>query len=156
MLSFQGEHDAAIERLRHAVAVEVGERPIADARTAITMAALAQESQDLGLGVSAWQAGSAAAERAARESDMRANAWYNLAAYRSVRNDFEGTEECLRAAIAIAPNWYKPHWMLARLLHEARRADEARQEAKIALDLNAGEDEEVTETWEALRGAARE
>jgi tetratricopeptide (TPR) repeat protein/predicted Ser/Thr protein kinase len=42
VLSFQGEHDAAIERLQHAIAVEVGDRPITDARTAIAMAALAQ------------------------------------------------------------------------------------------------------------------
>ena len=79
-----------------------------------------------------------AAKRAATASEVRQNAYLNLARFYAARNDFKGTEESLRAAITIAPNWYQPHWMLARILREVGRIEEARGEAALAAELNGG------------------
>ena len=49
-------------------------------------------------------------------------------------------------AIASAPNWFKPHWALARLLYSTGRTGEARQEAALALDLDGRKDAEVVRT----------
>jgi len=98
----------------------------------------------------AWREAFAAARRAADTSEQRPNAYYNLAAFYSVQNDFPGAERSLRAAIEGAPNWYKPHWMLALVLHQAGRRAEAAVEAKRAAALNAGKNPEVAETWQRL------
>lgn len=55
-----------------------------------------------------------AAQRATETGEARFNTYYNLAAYYAARNDFPRTEASLRAAIAVAPNWFKTHWMLAQ------------------------------------------
>jgi Tfp pilus assembly protein PilF len=68
-------------------------------------------------------------------------------------NDFAGAEASLRNAVAAAPRWYKPHWMLAEVLREAGRLDEARAAAEKAMELNVGKDAEVAATWETFRGA---
>ena len=95
-----------------------------------------------------------AAERACGRSETPHNACYSLAAFHALRNDIPRTEASLRAAIHAAPNWYKAHWMLARVLHESGRHEEAVREAARAMELNGGKDAEVTETWERL-GAGR-
>ena len=95
-----------------------------------------------------------AAERACGRSETPHNACYSLAAFHALRNDIPRTEASLRAAIHAAPNWYKAHWMLARVLQEAGRYEEAVREAERAMELNGGKDAEVTETWERL-GAGR-
>jgi tetratricopeptide (TPR) repeat protein len=92
-----------------------------------------------------------AAERAAQRSEERPNAWYNLAALYATRNDFAGTERCLRAAMDWAPRWYKPRWMLAQVLEQAGRLEEAEAEARRAVELNGGASPEVRETWERIR-----
>ena len=91
-----------------------------------------------------------AAERACGRSETPHNACYSLAAFHALRNDIPRTEASLRAAIHAAPNWYKAHWMLARVLQEAGRYEEAVREAERAMELNGGKDAEVTETWERL------
>ena len=93
-----------------------------------------------------------AAERACGRSETPHNACYSLAAFHALRNDIPRTEASLRAAIHAAPNWYKAHWMLARVLHESGRYEEAAREAARAMELNGGKDAEVTETWERLGG----
>ena len=95
-----------------------------------------------------------AAERACARSETPHNACYSLAAFHALRNDIPRTEASLRAAIDAAPNWYKAHWMLARVLHESGRHEEAAREAMRVMELNGGKDAEVTETWERL-GAGR-
>jgi Tfp pilus assembly protein PilF len=87
-----------------------------------------------------------AAGRATHDPEQRANAYYNLAAFAAIRNDPPGTETGLRAAIAVAPNWFKPHWTLARFLEETGRTQEARAEALRAIELDAGKHPEVTDT----------
>ena len=115
------------------------------------MASLAGGASSLEDKQSAWREGLAAAGRAVGASEQKLNAYYNLAAFRSVVNDFTGTETALRASIEIAPAWYKSHWMLARILEKAGRTGEARQEAERAVELNGGKSAEVTATWEELR-----
>jgi O-antigen ligase len=84
-------------------------------------------------------------------SEDRENAWYNLATLFAMNNDAASVERSLRNAIAWAPNWFKPHWTLAKLLEMANRPTQALVEAAEAAKLDAGHDPEVTETWEHLR-----
>jgi O-antigen ligase len=93
--------------------------------------------------------------RAVTTAEDRQNAWYNLAALFAVRNDASGTERALRNAIAWAPNWFKPHWALARLLALAGHNTEARTEAQLATQLDGGRDQEVTETLTKLMSAGK-
>jgi Flp pilus assembly protein TadD len=101
-----------------------------------------------------WSAASNAAQRATRSSDNPPNAWYNLALLAAVQNDQPGVERALRSASELAPNWFKPHWSLAKLLTLAGRQNEARQEAQRAWLLDANRDAEVTETFVKLGGNA--
>ena len=87
-----------------------------------------------------------AAVRATHDPEQRANALYNYAAFAAVRNDVTSTERSLRTAIAVSPNWFKPHWTLARLLSNTGRIDEARIEAARALELDGGRDPEIRAT----------
>jgi hypothetical protein len=87
-----------------------------------------------------------AAVNGTERSEQRQNAWYNLALLAAGHNDLPGAEVSLRAAILCAPKWFKPHWSLARVLFMSGRLKEARAEAALALNLNAGKDSEVTST----------
>ena len=84
-----------------------------------------------------------AAVSGTERSEQRQNAWYNLALLAAGHNDLPGAEIGLRAAILCAPKWFKPHWSLARVLFVSGRLKEARTEAALALNLNAGKDSEV-------------
>ena len=103
----------------------------------------------------AWQAATNAGERAAEHAAERQSARYNLAVLYGLQNDAQRAEDALRRTIEAAPAWYKPHWMLAQLLGEQGRVDEALREAALARELNGGENEEVTETWNQLRQPKR-
>jgi tetratricopeptide (TPR) repeat protein len=92
-----------------------------------------------------------AAERAAARSEQRSNAWYSLAGFYAVRNDFRRTEESLRAAIDWAPRWYKPRWMLAQVLEQAGRMAEAEVQARRAVELYPNGPPEIRNTWERIR-----
>jgi O-antigen ligase len=99
----------------------------------------------------AWDAATQAGERAADHAPERQAARYNLALLYGQQNDAQQAEAALRRTIAIAPAWYKPHWLLAQLLRETNRLDEAIREAELAYELNGGANAEVTETREQLR-----
>ncbi len=88
--------------------------------------------------------------RAVTNSEDRQNAWYNLAEVFAERNDPVAVERSLRAAIAWAPNWFKPHWTLARVLALAHHPAEAAQEAGLALRLDGGKHPEVAQTLATL------
>jgi len=75
--------------------------------------------------------------------EQRQNAWYNFAMLAAAMNDSKTVEASLRAAIQAGPHWFKPHWALARLLYSAGRTDEAREEAKLAVDLDGHKTAEV-------------
>lgn len=101
----------------------------------------------------AWQQAFDAAVRASATSEERPNAYYNLAAFYALQNDFARTEQSLRSAIAWAPQWYKPRWMLAQVLRQAGRLDEAERLARLAVELNGGKDREVSQTWNEIQAA---
>jgi len=83
---------------------------------------------------------------ASRSAEDRHNAFYNLATYCALREDFTGVEASLRQAIQWAPNWFKPHWTLAQTLQLAGRLRDAETEATIAADLNGDKNAEVKQT----------
>jgi O-antigen ligase len=87
-----------------------------------------------------------AALRATTTAEDPFNAWYNAAVLYAQVNDVVYAERSLRAAITAHPNWFKPHWMLARVLLLEDRQDEAWREASLALELDAGKHPEVEET----------
>ncbi|MEI9811459.1 MAG: hypothetical protein WDO18_01720 [Acidobacteriota bacterium] len=91
-----------------------------------------------------------AARTATTNFEQPHNAWYNLAMLEAAANDPAAVEASLRSAIAAAPTWYKPHWTLARYFKLRGRLTEAQKEARIALDLNALHDTEVTATMEEI------
>ena len=96
-----------------------------------------------------------AAVRATQTSEDRMNAWYNLAALNATRNDAGAVERSLRASIACAPNWFKPHWMLAQVLSGGGRLQEAETEALAAVDLDGGRHAEVNQTLDQIRAASK-
>jgi hypothetical protein len=95
-----------------------------------------------------------AAGLATKSPEQQQNAWYNLAIFEASTNDAPATEYSLRAAIAAAPVWYKPHWTLARLRAMEGRLGEAEPEARRALYLDAGKDAEVASTMNEILGSA--
>ncbi len=116
---------------------------------------LAQKSPDLLVRLAAWEQAFQAARRATASSEERQNAFYNLAALYAVRDDGAGAERSLRQAIACSPNWYKPHWLLAQVLHRDGRLTEARDEAARAVQLDGGKHAEVSRTLGNILTALR-
>jgi tetratricopeptide (TPR) repeat protein len=104
-------------------------------------------------GMVLWQQGLAAAVRASRHAEDRQNAWLNLAVFYGRQNDYALTEQSLRAAIESAPNWFKPHWLLAQVLRAGGRLPEADVEASLALRLDGGKNPEVARTAQEIRTA---
>jgi tetratricopeptide (TPR) repeat protein len=99
----------------------------------------------------AWSQAVEAGKRAASSAEDRPNACYSLAALLAVQNDSAGAEQSLRNAIAAAPNWYKPHWTLARLLSLTGRNAEALAEASAAVERGGGRHAEVLDTLTQLK-----
>lgn len=95
------------------------------------------------------QAGAAALAATGTAEDPF-DAWYNLAQMSAARNDATGTERALRAAITAHPHWFKPHWTLAQLLSLTGRAEDARHEAALAVQLSAGKHPEVERTLSGI------
>ncbi len=96
-----------------------------------------------------------AAARATETSDNPPNAWYNLAMFSAEQNDPGKVESSLRTAARRAPHWFKPHWALAKFLAVTGRPGEARLQASLAFDLDAGKDQEVSRTLSELTQATR-
>jgi O-antigen ligase len=84
-----------------------------------------------------------AAERATGTADNPPNAWYNLGMFLAEQNDEANVEIALRTAASLAPNWFKPHWALGKVLALTGRGAEARREAEKAFLLDAGKDADV-------------
>lgn len=108
-----------------------------------TLAAYAGKATNLALRIQALQQAIAVGERATRTAESPFSAWYSLSALRASQNDAAGTEFCLRSAIEAHPNWFKPHWILAEVLHAEGRNEEARREALTATDLDGEKHPEV-------------
>ncbi len=100
-----------------------------------------------------WQQALESGVRATRTADDPHNAWYHLASVYARQDKIADAERCLRQSIAAAPNWFKPHWILSQVLLTAHRPDEARAEAALAVDLNAGKNPEVARTFQQIEAA---
>ncbi len=87
-----------------------------------------------------------AAQRAAETAEDRENAWLTLAVLYGRQNDAKHAAESLRSAIAFAPNWYKPHWLLAQVLWVEGNKQEACTEAALAADRDGHRDPAVART----------
>jgi hypothetical protein len=94
-----------------------------------------------------------AASVATKSPERQQNAWYNLAIFEASTGNVPAVEYSLRASIAVAPVWYKPHWALARLLAKEGRPMEAEREARRALYLDGGKDAEVVSTLNEIFGS---
>ena len=93
----------------------------------------------------------AAAVEATRTSDDPFDSWYNLAVISGLHDNGARAAQCLQAAIAARPRWYKPHWMLAQVLVAQGRPEEARREAALATELDGGKHAEVSKTGHDLQ-----
>jgi O-antigen ligase len=144
-----GNIDAAVSRYRILRDYSLPAFTV-DLYAARSLAQLSQRNAPLITRALAWQTALNAGNRAVRTEEERQNAFYNLAQLYALQNDIPRTEENLRCAIQYAPNWFKPHWILAQLLQRTGRIPEARDQARIAWDLDAGKDTEVARTWQAL------
>jgi hypothetical protein len=100
------------------------------------------------------QVAAGAASLATKSPEQQQNAWYNLAVLEASINNTRAVEYNLRASIAAAPVWYKPHWALARLLAAEGRLREAAPEARRAVYLNDAKNDEVVSTMNAILGSA--
>lgn len=67
----------------------------------------------------------------------------HLASLYVVEGRWAEAEGALDAAIRAAPHWYRPRWLLAELLSQQGRQQQAAQEARLALLLGAREHPEV-------------
>jgi putative inorganic carbon (hco3(-)) transporter len=93
---------------------------------------------------------------AVQSPEQLQNGWYNLAEIAATRNDSATVESSLRAAIETAPNWFKPHWALARLLQAQGRTGEAQLEARRVSDLYGGTDAEVSASLSEILAPRRQ
>ncbi|MBV8845966.1 MAG: O-antigen ligase family protein [Bryobacterales bacterium] len=122
----------------------------ADLHFARRFAEVAAKSTDLPSRIYFSQIATAAAALAAHEPEYRQNGLFMLAIFAASGLDASAVESALRATIGVGPNWYKPHWALARLLSAEGRLQEAQAEASLALQLNAGKNPDVAATFAAL------
>jgi tetratricopeptide (TPR) repeat protein len=113
-----------------------------------------RKTSDFRLKAQALRAAYTAALNATRTSEELSNAWYNLAGFLATTNSPHDVERSLRESIAAAPNWYKPHWVLAQLYLLEKRLDDAQREAEVALSCNR-KAPEILNTVENIRAAQR-
>ena len=149
--AFEAGDAEKAERAYQGVLVWQPQGAAADLYYSRGMADIAARPANLDVRLRAWREALEAGTRASRWAEDRHNARYSLAALLAAQNDSAGAEQCLRDAIAAAPNWYKPHWTLARLLELTHREDEALAEAYAAVERGGGRHAEVLDTWNRLK-----
>ncbi len=120
----------------------------ADLYASRELANLFRRTADVRVKMQTWTPAFRAATKAVSTSEERQNAFYNLAMFFATQNDAANVERSLRNAIFWAPNWFKPHWALSRLLAAQGRLNEAASEGRLAVNLNGGKDAEVARTLE--------
>ena len=95
-------------------------------------------------------AATAAAVRATLRAEDRHNAWYNLALLYSGQGNLLDAEVSARKCIEMAPNWFKPYWLLSEIYHASGRAKEALSIGAKAVELDGERDPEVRMAYEAM------
>jgi hypothetical protein len=83
----------------------------------------------------AWSEAGAAAELAEERGEDRASAAYQNAILAIVNGDAAGAGAKADAAIALAPNWYKPHLLKAQIFQAMGKNAESAAEARLSLTL---------------------
>jgi hypothetical protein len=111
---------------------------------------LSNRQTDPKLRFQAWQHAMGAAVRAAAALEDRPNALVNLAAFQSVMNNPAMVENTLLSAVREAPQWYRPHWLLARLYLLAGRLPQAEEQARAAVERDGGHDAAVQQTFDQV------
>ncbi|HML16053.1 MAG TPA: O-antigen ligase family protein [Bryobacteraceae bacterium] len=89
----------------------------------------------------AWKYAFETARTAPETADDPMNAFVNLASFYAGEGDAVQVDHCLRSAIGVAPNWFKPHWLLAQVLALEGRKTEAEAEARAAAERQGKEAE---------------
>jgi putative inorganic carbon (HCO3(-)) transporter len=83
----------------------------------------------------AWDKASEAAGRAETRSEDRFSATYQSSVLAVAAGDLTQAESKARETIRLAPNWYKPHLILAQILQAMGRNAEATEQFQISRDL---------------------
>ncbi len=99
------------------------------------MATLARALRKSPLSATAWSKARDASTLAEKQGEERFSAAYQSAILAVAAGDVAGAEAKARATIGMAPNWYKPHLLLAQILQATGRNDEAGQEARLSSEL---------------------
>jgi hypothetical protein len=120
------------------------------------MFAVSQNSPYVVARASALQEATRAGIEASTTSEDRHNAWYHLATLYAQAGRQGETEAALRHAISETPRWFKPRWVIARLLLLTGRREEAAQEAAAAVRLSGGRLPEVNATLEQAQAAQQQ
>jgi hypothetical protein len=84
----------------------------------------------------AWSLAATAAHVAEQRGEERFSAAFQASVLALASSDLPHAEQEARAAIALAPNWYKPHLLLAQLLQASGKPSHAAAERRIGLSLN--------------------
>jgi O-antigen ligase len=116
---------------------------------------VARSTSDIGVLEQAMEIAEQAAERATESAGEPSAAWYNLAQISALHQDYDAAENAMRRAIAVRPNWFQPHWMLAQQLRLQSRLEEAEKEAAVAAQLDNGHHPEVAKTLADIRAQPR-
>jgi O-antigen ligase len=98
------------------------------------------------LAAKAWALAAEAAARAEATGEDRADAAYQSALLAIGANQPQPAEQKIRQAIEDAPNWYKPHFLLAELLYFTGRTTESKDEAARAISLAGSMQASVEQT----------
>jgi hypothetical protein len=134
--------DISVAALKYRRATELESSGVtADLYFSLRWAHLAADSQNAFTKLYLGQLAAGAANLAIQQPEGRHNAWLHWAELSASRNDSAAVESGLRSAISASPKWFKPHWALARLLFLEGKQQEAREEAKLAIDLNRKDSE---------------
>jgi O-antigen ligase len=86
-------------------------------------------------GTDAWRKAREAAALAEKKSEEHFSAAYQSSVLAVAAGDLTRAESKAREAIAMAPNWYKPHLLLGQILQAMGRNAEAAKEMEISRDL---------------------
>jgi O-antigen ligase len=99
------------------------------------MATLGRSLGNTPQGARAWRTATEAAALAESRSEEPFSAAYQSSVLAVAAGDLTRAESKARDGIELAPNWYKPHLLLAQILEIMGRKDEAAEQAQISAQL---------------------
>lgn len=99
------------------------------------LATLARSASSPARASQLWHLAAKASADAERAGEERASAAFQAALLAASVNDGPGAETATKRAIALAPNWYRPHLFLSQILQAFGRIQEATAEQQRAIAL---------------------